>query len=254
MNELKLIKSDYFGNVECDFYGKGQEVYMTSEQLGECLGYSHARESVNKIVSKNDYLRNKEFSTEVILTSVEGGRNVERKQRIFTEDGIYEVTMLAKTEKAKEFRSWVRTVLKALRSGKAKLVGMTEYQQMMAETRRRNARVQSARILTQLAKQYHGTTYEQVLNAHATKELTGEYLLPLPKLSEKTYSAEDIGSLLGVSANMVGRIANANGLKSKEYGAWFNDKAKGHNKEVQCFRYYESAIPVLRELLNKRAV
>lgn len=63
-------------------------------------------------------------------------------------------------------------------TGKTKLVGMTEYQQMMAETRRRNVRVQSARILTQLAKQYHGTTYEQVLNAHATKELTGEYLLP----------------------------------------------------------------------------
>ena len=122
---------------------------------------------------------------------------------------------------------------------------------MMAETRRRNARVQSARILTQLAKQYRGTTYEQVLNAHATKELTGEYLLPLPKLEAKTYSAEEIGAMLGVSANMVGRIANANGLKCKEYGAWFNDKAKGHSKEVQCFRYYENVIPVIRGLLRQ---
>ena len=250
MNELKLIKSDYFGNVECDFYGKGQEVYMTSEQLGECLGYSHARENINKIVSRNDYLRNKEFSTEVILTSVEGGRNVERKQRIFTEDGIYEVTMLAKTEKAKEFRSWVRTVLKALRSGKAKLVGMTEYQQMMADTRRQNIAVQKARILNQMAAEYEGT-YHQVLQAYATKELTGEFILPLPKLEAKTYSAEEIGVMLGVSANMVGRIANANGLKCKEYGAWFNDKAKGHSKEVQCFRYYENVIPVIRGLLRQ---
>ncbi|QJX64882.1 hypothetical protein HLK66_16405 [Niallia circulans] len=38
--------------------------------------------------------------------------------RIFTEDGIYEVTMLSKTEKAKEFRQWVRQILKELRKPK----------------------------------------------------------------------------------------------------------------------------------------
>lgn len=245
MNELKLIKSDYFGNIECDFYGKGQEVYMTISQLAECLGYAD-RSGVQKIVDRNEYLNKSEFSCWDNLSHESGAK----KTRLFTEDGIYEVTMLAKTERAKEFRAWVRAVLKALRTGKAKLIGMTEYQQMMAETRRRNARVQSARILTQLAKQYHGTTYEQVLNAHATKELTGEYLLPLPKLEAKTYSAEDIGSMLGISANMVGRIANANGLKTQEYGAWFNDKARSSSKEVQSFRYFENVIPVLQKLLR----
>lgn len=250
MSDLKLIKSEYFGNVECDFYGKSGEVYMTISQLAECLGYAD-KKSIENLIERNPYLRNEEFSFIQKVPLILGGT---QKTRTFTEDGIYEVTMLARTERAKEFRSWVRTVLKALRTGKAKLVGMTEYQQMMAETRRRNARVQSARILTQLAKQYHGTTYEQVLNAHATKELTGEYLLPLPKLGEKTYSAEDIGSMLGVSANMVGRIANANGLKSEEYGAWFNDKAKSSNKEVQSFRYFESAIPVIRDILNQHPV
>lgn len=250
MSDLKLIKSEYFGNVECDFYGKSGEVYMTISQLAECLGYAD-KKSIENLIERNPYLRNEEFSFIQKVPLILGGT---QKTRTFTEDGIYEVTMLARTERAKEFRSWVRTVLKALRTGKAKLVGMTEYQQMMAETRRRNARVQSARILTQLAKQYHGTTYEQVLNAHATKELTGEYLLPLPKLGEKTYSAEDIGSMLGVSANMVGRIANANGLKSEEYGAWFNDKAKSSNKEVQSFRYFESAIPVIRDILNQHTV
>ena len=253
MSDLKLIKSEYFGNVECDFYGKSGEVYMTISQLAECLGYA-SKSGMENIISRHEYLKKPEFSGTYSLWVPNGNGFSQQKTRIFTEDGIYEVTMLAKTERAKEFRSWVRTVLKALRTGKTKLVGMTEYQQMMAETRRRNARVQSARILTQLAKQYHGTTYEQVLNAHATKELTGEYLLPLPKLGEKTYSAEDIGSMLGVSANMVGRIANANGLKSEEYGAWFNDKAKSSNKEVQSFRYFESAIPVIRDILNQHTV
>jgi prophage antirepressor-like protein len=40
-----------------------------------------------------------EFSAEVKMTSPSGIQNT----RAFTEDGIYEVTMLAKTEKAKSF-------------------------------------------------------------------------------------------------------------------------------------------------------
>lgn len=123
---------------------------------------------------------------------------------------------------------------------------MTDYQQMMAETRRRNVRVQSARILPQLAKQYRGTTYEQVLNAHATRELTGEYLLPLPKLEAKTYSAQEIGDWLGISANMVGVLTNRHQLKTSKYGEWFKDKAKHSSKEVSSFRYFEDVIPVLR--------
>ena len=63
--------------------------------------------------------------------------------RLFNEDGIYEVAFLAKTEKAEEFRDWVRGILKSLRSGKTKLVGMSEYQKMMAETRQQNARILS---------------------------------------------------------------------------------------------------------------
>ncbi len=245
-NELTLIREEHFGEIQCNFYGKGNEVYMTISQLAECLGYA-SKSGVENIIGRNPYLRNKEFSsTHKLWVDGKG-----REALTFTEDGIYEVTMLAKTEKAKEFRAWVRQILKALRSGKAKLVGMTEYQQMMAETRRRNARVQSARLLTQMAQRYRGTTYEQVLNAHATHELTGEFLLPLPKLEERTYTAEEVGERLGVSSNMVGILANRHGLKTEKYGQWFKDKARHANKEVNSFRYYERVIPVLQKLLEK---
>lgn len=156
--------------------------------------------------------------------------------------------MLAKTEKAKEFRAWVRKILKSLRSGEAKLVSMNEYQQMLMKTRAENAKIRKAQILTRLADQYNGT-YKQVLNAHATKELTGEYLLPLPRLEEKTYSATELAELLGVTANKIGILANRHNLKTEKYGAWFNDKAKHCDKEVQSFRYYPSVIPILRDLI-----
>lgn len=245
MNELTLVKSAEFGEIQCDFYGKGDEVYMTINQLAACLGYAD-RKGVEKLVERNQYLKQHEFSVADKLTATDGKTY---NTRIFTEDGIYEVTMLSKTEKAKEFRAWVRGILKALRSGKAKIVGMTEYQQMMARTRAENARIRKAQILERLANQYEGT-YRQVLHAHATRELTGEYLLPLPKLEAKTYSAGEVGERLGITGQMVGILTNRHKLKTEQYGAWFNDKAKGHTKEVQSFRYYESVIPVLQDILR----
>lgn len=128
---------------------------------------------------------------------------------------------------------------------------MTDYQQMMAETRRQNIAVQKARLLNQMAAEYQGT-YHQVLQAYATKELTGEFLLPLPSLPERTYTAEEIGVELGISSNMVGRLANAHGLKTEQYGGWFVDKAKNANKEVSSFRYFASVIPAIKQILQKQ--
>ena len=99
------------------------------------------------------------------------------------------------------------------------------------------------------AQIYHGTTYEQVLQAHATKELTGEYLLPLPSLQEKTYSAKEVGDVLGISAHQVGALANKHKMKDDEHGQWFKDKSPYTSKEVSTFRYYEKAIEELRRIL-----
>ena len=100
--KLELIKSAKFGEVQADIYKSGDEPYMTTEQLGNCLGFSSGRKSVDKVVERNAYLKKSEFSTTVKITAVDGKQ---RNVRVFTEDGIYEVTMLAKTERAKEFRS-----------------------------------------------------------------------------------------------------------------------------------------------------
>ena len=125
---------------------------------------------------------------------------------------------------------------KKARGGEAK--PMTDYQQMMAETRRRNAQIQEARIYTDLAKRYKGTTYEQVLNAHATKSLSGEYLLPLPEAGERLMSVGEVGAKLGISSNLVGKLANKPGLKIDRYGKWMHDKSPYSPKEVpSSFRH-----------------
>lgn len=119
---LQLVKSSNFGSVQCDFYRRDdEEVCMTTEQLGMALGYATPRESINKIVQRNDYLRTSEFSGEVKMTSPGG----EQITRVFTEDGIYEVTMLSRTDKAREFRAFVRGVLKSIRRGELHTTDIT---------------------------------------------------------------------------------------------------------------------------------
>lgn len=176
-----------------------------------------------------------------------------QKVSIVNESGLYNVILRSDKPEAKPFRKWVTSeVLPSIRKTgqyKTPQKAMSDYQSMMAATRRKNADIREALILERMANQYEGT-YKQVLHAHATKVLTGEFLLPLPKLEQKTFSAEEIGEKLGISAHKVGQLANRAGLKTDKFGQWFKDRARSANKEVSCFRYYESVVPILREMMK----
>ena len=136
---------------------------------------------------------------------------------------------------------------KKARGGDAK--PMTDYQQMMAEKWERDHALQEARIYIGMAKRYRGTNWEQVLNAYATKSLSGQFLVPLPAAGERLLSAEEIGAKLGISANMVGRLTNQHHLKTEQYGEWFHDKARYSDKQVPSFRYKECVVDKLREIM-----
>ncbi len=90
-------------------------------------------------------------------------------------------------------------------------------------------------------------TYRQVLNSTAVEMLTGQKLLPLPE-TEKTYSATEIAEMVGSTANMVGRVAGINELKTDEYGVLVWDKSPYSAKQVQSFRYNEKGKERLKVL------
>jgi prophage antirepressor-like protein len=115
VNNLALVKTEMFGDTKCDLYqNKQSEVFMTIGQLAKALGYTN-RNGVTKIISRNEYLKQPEFSTNDRLSLVEGNRQVVRDLILFTEDGIYEVALKSDAPKAQEFRFWVRRVIKELR-------------------------------------------------------------------------------------------------------------------------------------------
>ena len=71
-----------------------------------------------------------------------------------------------------------------------------------------------------------------------------------PQLEQKTYTATQIGEQLGISANKVGKLTNTHNLKTDKYGMRVLDKARGHSKQVETFRYYDNVIPVLKSILE----
>ena len=119
MSTLVLFRKENFNGVECDLWkDENDDIFMSSEQLGMVLGYSNPRKGINTLVTRNPYLRKIDFSSGITMKSEAG----DRETRVFNEDGIYEVALLAGTEKAKEFRSWVRKILKLLRKGELELL------------------------------------------------------------------------------------------------------------------------------------
>ncbi len=245
MNKLELVKSFDFNGVNCDIYSKDNEVFMTSTQLGEVLGYSEPRKAISKMVERNQYLKDKEFSGVVNLGTPSGMQET----RIFTEDGIYEVTMLSKTETGKKFRKVVRGIVKSLRKGENKIIKTSEYQRLTAEAKLNNSKARMASVLMRLAEKTQIPEFKQVCCSYASAVIAGKPIIPLPEVNKRTYSATEIGDMLGVSANRIGMLANRNNLKTEEYGKKFYDKSRYSSKEVETFRYYENAIQRFKELI-----
>lgn len=174
---------------------------------------------------------------------------------VFYEEGIYGVLEYMHKPEGVAFRKWLRREVVpeisktgAYISDKATITSMTEYQKLMMQTRRENIGIRKARELERLSKKYEGQSFAQVLDSYATKELTGEHLIPLPA-TKKSYSAGEIGDMFCITATAVGIIANKNGLKiEKKTGEYRNDKSRSSNKEVSNFYYYDCVLPAFERL------
>lgn len=177
-----------------------------------------------------------------------------QKVTVVNESGMYAVILRSDKPQAKPFRKWITSeVLPSIRkTGKYEMKPSDDLKAKRVETAQANANVRKASLLLKIADSTK-TQYKEVLQAHVTKLLTGEFLLPLPEVNELTYSAGEIAERLGTTACKIGHLANTHGMKTKYYGKWFYDKAPHSNKQVETFRYYEKAVEVFRKLLEVAA-
>ncbi len=123
---------------------------------------------------------------------------------------------------------------------------------MLASAKLKNSEARKASLYVKMAGNPSLTDKQrQLLLCYGAKELNdGIEVFPLPK-TKKGYSAAEIGGMFGITAQAVGLIANANGLKTDQYGEYRKDKSKYGPKEVDSFYYFDSAVPVFKLLAEK---
>lgn len=179
-----------------------------------------------------------------------------QKVAIINESGLYSVILRSDKPQAKPFRKWVTSeVLPSIRKTGSYAIKQEQanLKEQMLKTREENVKVRKAQLMYKLSQEVNIPTYKAVLQSHITEMLTGEMLLPLPKLERMTFSAKEIGNRLGISGAKVGRLTNQYNLKTDEYGIWVWDKSASSAKQVQSFRYYDNILDKLRGILAEVA-
>lgn len=94
-----------------NFIEENGEILFSAEEIGRHLGYSKPADSINVLFRKNQN-ELKHYATSIKLIAVDGK---ERETRAFSEEGVYILSMLARTNEAKKFRARVALLLRRLR-------------------------------------------------------------------------------------------------------------------------------------------
>lgn len=166
------------------------------------------------------------------------------------ESGLYNVILRSDKPQAKPFRKWVTAeVLPAIRkTGQYNAVSKAN---KALEIKEMNAKVRLSNQLLKLSKvDTLSAEYKNILAAKAAEVLTGAQLIPPPKSAQKMYSAGEIGQMLGVSAQKIGRISNEYNLKTPEYGEWYRSKSEHSSKEVDTFVYNDKGVDKFKTILS----
>lgn len=240
-NQLQVFNNAEFGQVRTIV--KNEEVWFVGKDVAEALGYSNTRDALTKHIDNEDRAD----------VAIHDGRQ-NRSMIIINESGLYSLVFSSKLPSAKKFKHWVtREVLPSIRktgSYSMKQQPVDDTKKLRSEAMLLNARTRQAKMWKELSQITTIKEYKEIAFAKAGNVLAGKEIFSLPEATEKTYSADEIGAILGVSANKIGRLANAHNLKTEQYGKLFYDKSKYSNKEVETFRYFECAIEEFKRLLT----
>lgn len=250
---LALATQQQFNSILCDFWmNEENEVFMTREQIGQALEYSSPRVAVTKIHSRNEK-RLDRFSTSTKLVSLDGKL---RETVVYNEHGIYEVIRHSEQPKADDFYDFVYELLSKLRKGETVRVqpqseqDKLKIQKMRAEAMLNNSRTRQAKLILDMKNDKTLSPIAvELLGINALEVLMDKPIEHRPKVV-KTYTATELGEEFGISANKIGRIANAHELKTDVYGIEVLDKSRHSSKQVPSFRYNEAGREKIKELLE----
>jgi prophage antirepressor-like protein len=244
-NQIQIFNNTEFGEIRSMTIDG--EPWFVGKDVAAALGYKESAKAIREHIDDED--------KGVSVLDTPGGK---QKTVIINESGLYTLILGSKLEGAKRFKRWVTSeILPSIRKTGAYATdsAAAEYKARELRIKEMNAQARlinaETRRLTVLQK---GKGLSQVavdtLAVKAVERVTGKDLGDYLPQVEKTYSASEVGNALGITAAKVGRLANAHGLKTDEYGITVMDKSRYSSKEVASFRYNEKGKAKLREILE----
>lgn len=270
MNQIKVIGQEHVGNIKFTGieggFGENKKAMLVKD-----IAKIHNRpvKKINELINNNikrfkeaidlidlKQVLQKDLFSEYGFTKAEWGNS--NNVYLLSERGYAKLLKILEDDKAWEIYDKLvdgyfdmRTALKneqpeLVDNGKAERIAIMKSN---SETRR-------ASLMFRIAMATKSETAKENLLARAAKELTGEMTLPIQK--DKEYSAGEVAEIVGhgLTANMVGRIANKLDLKAEqpgqnEYGRWANSKSKYSDKEIPQWLYSEKGGQVIKEFWEK---
>ena len=187
-------------------------------------------------IAQYDFVENQDFVT--FSENSEKGRP--RLEYALTLDMAKELSMVERNEQGKQARRYFIECEKRLKEQTA-----TQPAQPIGEIEDKLRAIVFALEHTTLSD-----VAKETAIITSAETLTGISIGYRPQIEQTTYSAKELGDVLGISANRVGRIANAHGLKTNEYGLYYLSKSQHSDKQVEHFRYFEKAIDKFKSILE----
>lgn len=119
MSNLKLITTENFGNISCDFYrNMNDNILLTREQIGSALEYTNPRTAI-----KNIHRKHKDRLDELSIRIKSGGyqneptsKSEEQERVYYTERGIMEICRWSRQPLANQFMDWCWDVIEKYRN------------------------------------------------------------------------------------------------------------------------------------------
>ena len=111
--KLKLITTETFGTVPCDFYrNMNDDMLLTRNQIGQALEYSNPQKAIDNIHSKHKD-RLDELSVTTKLRATDGK---EYMTTLYTQRGVMEICRWSRQSKANQFMDWVWDIIESYRN------------------------------------------------------------------------------------------------------------------------------------------
>ena len=244
MNELITLHSQTIdGNAVETVNARELHAYLESKQ-----DFSNW---INNRIKQYNFMENQDFilvlnqQNKVSNKIIENPQNPKNKggrptKEYFVSVGMAkELSMVERNDKGKQARKYFIECEKKLNSTtttQVQVVGKAEDATRAALLLSQHLNIKGPALETFLV-----TTVENI---------TGVEIPYRPLIEQRTYSAKELGDVLGISANKVGRIANAHGLKTDEFGMLYLSKSEHGPKQVETWRYYDCAIDKFKSILE----